>query len=175
MKVRRFSFVGFMICIAGLLCISPSVLASFHDNGNGTVSDTSTGLMWQQDTARDGGGNYDLMNWEEALAYCEGLSLGGHTDWRLPNIKELDFLVDLSRYNPSINTVYFPNTLASNYWSSTTGADYTDGAWGMYFNGGYVYCYSKSNYYYVRAVRGGQGGSLDHLNPVLLLLLLLGN
>ena len=67
-------FVGFMICMAGLLCISPSVLASFHDNGNGTVSDTSTGLMWQQDSARDEWGNYDTMTWEEALARtAEGL------------------------------------------------------------------------------------------------------
>jgi len=163
MKVSRLGLVGFMICMAGLLCISPSVLASFHDNGNGTVSDTSTGLVWQQDTARDEWGDYDSMTWEEALDYCEVLSLGGHTDWRLPNIKELDSLVDLSRYGPAINTVYFPNTLSSYYWSSTTNAYGSDYAWFMGFDGGYDGWYGKSNYYYVRAVRGGLAGSLGHL------------
>ena len=135
-------------------------LASFHDNGNGTVSDTSTGLMWQQDTARDEWGDYDYMTWEEALDYCEVLSLGGHTDWRLPNIKELDSLVDLSRYNPAINTFYFPNTLASTYWSSTT---YPYHAWYMHFDYGYDNWFNKSSTSYVRAVRGGQGGSLSNL------------
>ncbi|MDQ1333920.1 MAG: hypothetical protein QG552_870, partial [Thermodesulfobacteriota bacterium] len=72
---------------------------TFVDKGNGTVTDTSTGLMWQQDTARDDQGNYDTMTWEEALAYCEGRTLGGHTDWRLPTIKELRSLVDYTRYN----------------------------------------------------------------------------
>ena len=76
------------------------------DNGNGTVSDNATGLMWQQDTARDGG-NYDAMTWEEALAYCEALNLGGLTDWRLPTIKELRSLVDYGEYNPAINKTFF--------------------------------------------------------------------
>jgi hypothetical protein len=159
MKVRRLGLVGFMICMAGLLCVSPSVLASFHDNGNGTVSDTSTGLMWQQDTARDEWGDYDHMTWEEALDYCEVLSLGGHTDWRLPNIKELDSLMDLSRYSPAINTVYFPNTLPDGYWSSTTCAQRPGYTWTLYFSEGLEDWRNKSGSYCVRAVRDGQGES----------------
>ena len=72
--------------------------ARFVDNGNGTVSDTSTGLMWQQDTDRQTGNKYYvLMTWEEALLYCENLQLGGYTDWRLPTVKELRSLADYSQ------------------------------------------------------------------------------
>jgi hypothetical protein len=122
---------------------------SFTDNGDGTVTDTSTGLMWQQ------AGSSNSMDWGEALAYCEALNLGGYTDWRLPNEKELRSLVDYSRYNPAINTAFFPNTAALWYWSSTTFADGTDSAWGMgfdYGNGNHV---NKYYSYYVQAVRVG--------------------
>ncbi len=64
---------------------------NFSDNGNGTISDDATELMWQQ--ADDG----ITRDWENSLSYCEGLSLGGHIDWRLPNAKELHSIVDYSR------------------------------------------------------------------------------
>ncbi len=63
----------------------------FQDNSNGTISDQTTGLMWQQ--ADDG----QMRDWEEALAYAETLELDGHADWRLPNAKELQSLVDYTR------------------------------------------------------------------------------
>jgi hypothetical protein len=134
-------------------------LDNYTDNGNGTVTDTSTGLMWQQTTSST------KMTWEQSLAYCEGLNLGGHADWRLPTIKELQSLVDYSRDNPSINTTYFPNTVASIYWSSTTYANGTEDAWGVDFDNGYGYDYFHYKHYgyYVRAVRGGQSGALGNL------------
>lgn len=64
---------------------------NFADNGDGTVTDYATGLIWQQ--ADSGSG----MIWEDALDYCESLSLAGGTDWRLPNAKELQSIVDYSR------------------------------------------------------------------------------
>jgi len=64
---------------------------NFSDNGNGTISDDATELMWQQ--ADDG----ITRDWENSLSYCEGLSLGGHIDWHLPNAKELHSIVDYSR------------------------------------------------------------------------------
>ncbi|MEK7846656.1 MAG: DUF1566 domain-containing protein, partial [Nitrospinota bacterium] len=94
--------------------------------------------------------------WESAITYCEGLSLGSYTDWRLPNIKELKSIVDNTKYNPSIDTTYFPNTNSSIYWSSTTVADLTSYAWGVDFYDGYVYYDFKSYNGYVRCVRGGQ-------------------
>ena len=132
-------------------------LAGFVDNGDGTVSDTFTGLMWQQ------GEPESTMTWESAISYCEGLSLAGYTDWRLPNRKELRSIVDYSLYSPAIDTTYFPNTVSSDYWSSTTLASNTGHAWYIIFINGYGNGYSKSNAYYVRAVRGGQARSLGHL------------
>jgi hypothetical protein len=107
--------------------------------------------MWQQATAP---GTY---NWSNAITYCENLVLGGYSDWRLPSIKELSTLVDRSipYPGPTINTTYFPGTVASYYWSSTTFAFSTYGAWHVSFGFGGVYGHSKYDDYYVRAVRGG--------------------
>ncbi len=63
----------------------------FVDNNDGTVTDTATGLMWQKKDSGRG------MDWEAALKYAEDLTLAGHHDWRLPNAKELQSIVDYSR------------------------------------------------------------------------------
>jgi len=102
----------------------------FIINGNGTVTDTDTGLMWQQDTATN------TMDWRSALSYCEALDLGGYNDWRLPNIKELSSIADLNRYDPAIETDYFPDTVLANYWSSTTYASRTNRTWLLNFHNG---------------------------------------
>ena len=70
----------------------------FTDNGDGTITDYATGLMWQQ---ADNGETYD---WEHALAYAESLTLAGHSDWRLPNAKELQSIVDYSRSPQTTNS-----------------------------------------------------------------------
>ena len=57
----------------------------FVNNGNGTVTDNCTGLIWQKDSGNDG----NPLRWCSALAYCENLDFGGHDDWRLPNVREL--------------------------------------------------------------------------------------
>jgi|GEM_PF-699443 len=134
---------------------------NFIDNNDGTVTDTSTGLMWQKATAS----NTANYTWEQALTYCENLTLGGYSDWRLPNRNELQTIVDYSRYMPAINTTFFPGTLYNYYpfyyWSSTTDAYYTDYAWGVSFFNGAIYGdglnYTiKSGTLFVRAVRDGQ-------------------
>ncbi len=103
---------------------------SFVDNGDGTVTDLATGLMWQ--TADDG----TPRDWEEALSYCENLSLAGHDDWHLPTIKELQSLVDYTRSpqttaSPAIDPIFSCTEISdpdgnSNYgfyWSGTTHLD----------------------------------------------------
>ena len=116
---------------------------------DGTVTDISTGLMWQQTTAPG------IYTWEQALEYCKSLDLAGFTDWRLPTIKELASIVDYSRYKPAIDTDYFPDTVEY-YWSSTTYVNNTYGAWYVYFYNGNINYGHKSKSYYVRAVRDGQ-------------------
>lgn len=74
---------------------------SFKDNGDGTVSDLNTGLEWQQIPTPQG------MTWAEAKAYCESLELGGHSDWRLPTLKELFSISNFSAGWPYIDTNYF--------------------------------------------------------------------
>ena len=125
-------------------------------NGDSTVTDTVAGLMWQQ-------GTDVATNWEAAISHCEALTLAGYEDWRLPNRRELRSIVDYSKYSPAIDTDYFPGTLSSYYWSSTTRAYNTGSAWSVYFRSGHDDYGDKSYSYYARAVRGGQVRLLGHL------------
>lgn len=113
-------------------------LNNFVNNGDGTVTDLATGLMWQ--LADDG----QTRDWEEALDYAENLELAGYDDWRLPDIKELQSIVDYSKSvattnSPAIDDMFSlteiidPNgdTNYGFYWSSTThqdGMNIADGA-----------------------------------------------
>ena len=83
----------------------------FVDNGDGTVTDASTGLMWQRETAP---GTY---TWQEALEHCAGLDFAGHKDWRLPTVSELVGIVDYGRHGPAIDPVL--GAVPSVYWSSS--------------------------------------------------------
>ncbi len=126
---------------------------SLTDNMDGTITDDNSGLMWDK---RSSASN---MTWEEALAWCEDLSLAGYEDWRMPTVKELKSLVDDNADGQMIDINYFPDTTSSYYWSSTTHAYYPDNAWLVgfsYGNNGYG---NKTGRYYVRAVRGGRGGT----------------
>ena len=98
---------------------------------------------------------------EDFINALNSAHFGGYSDWRLPTINELDSIVNNDipypgHPGPTINTTYFLNTVSSFYWSSTTYANYTSYAWGVYFDNGGDYGYDKSSGHYVRAVRGGQ-------------------
>jgi hypothetical protein len=136
---------------------------SYADNGNGTVTDNNTGLMWQK---QDDGNTY---NWYQASGtysatytssqdVCGSLNLGGYSDWRLPTKKELMSILNygIPYPGPTIDPV-FSNTKSSHYWSSTPCAYYPNLAWFVDFSHGYVNDdFYKSHHYYVRCVRGGQ-------------------
>ncbi|MFZ4440040.1 MAG: DUF1566 domain-containing protein [Syntrophales bacterium] len=129
---------------------------NFVNNANGTVSDTATGLMWQQETVRE-------IDWKTALAYAEGLSLAGYDDWRLPTITELQTIVDYRHRAPAIDTTFFPDTLSSIYLSSTpyalAGGDYY--AWTFDFSDGSSSGRKRDKWTAsaARVVRGGQSAS----------------
>ena len=136
----------------------------FEDNGNGTVTDHLTGLIWLKNANCAG----SMMNWNDALTYCNTLASGscGLTDgsvvgdWRLPNRKELLSLVDYSRCNPALPQGHlFNNAQSSSYWSAGTCAYRTYGAWFVRMDFGHVDGYYKSSSYYVWPVRGGRGGT----------------
>ena len=115
----------------------------FHDNGDGTISDNATGLMWMQDDNGEG------VNWEDALSYAESFEYAGHSDWRLPDAKELQSIVDFTRspstsnsaaINALFNCTEIFNEANQNdygcYWSSTTHASWRAGYTGA--NAAYV-------------------------------------
>ena len=92
----------------------------FLDNGDGTVTDNCTGLMWQKNTpAIKGNFNY-FVDWCRALDYCDNLTFAGHDDWRLPNVVELMSLIDYGDDFDRTYSVFDPPPI-TRYWSSTVG------------------------------------------------------
>jgi hypothetical protein len=144
---------------------------SLANNDDGTVTDNRTGLIWQKCSSglnndSSCSGNISKYTWDQALAYCKSLSLGSsiYSQWRLPNIKEIESLSDDTVYHPAINSVAFPNVPSgyqSYYWSSTTDAGGPDQAWVVDFSSGIVDESFKVSFAgtggasYVRCVRGG--------------------
>jgi len=143
----------------------------FTDNGNGTVTDNLTGLIWLKDA-----NCFGSTGWAQALVECNSLANGscGLSDgssagnWRLPNVKELQSLIHYGVYDPALpNTVGtgkwsngdpFINVQSLYYWSSTTYAYNPSSAWYVHMYYGYVYSSSSANKgysYYVWPVRGG--------------------
>jgi hypothetical protein len=113
-----------------------------------TVRDSQTNLTWQRS------GPSAVYNQPDATLYCQGLSLGGFaTGWRLPNLKELQTLVDVRSINPAIDSVAFPGTVSSAYWSSSPYVISTADAWVVGFYYGQSYSVDLTNAYHVRCVR----------------------
>jgi hypothetical protein len=118
---------------------------AYVDNGNGTVTDGATGLMWMQ------GDNGAGVLWQDALSYAEDSDYAGYTDWRLPSAKELQGLVDYTRSpattgSAAIDAVFDCTSITNEagaadypyYWSSTTlsSSTPTNGSWAVYVSFG---------------------------------------
>lgn len=117
------------------------------------VTDNLTGLMWVKSP------DSITRTWSDALTYANGLiSICGYDDWRLPNVNELESLVNAEQANTAtwLTTQGFSNVQASFYWSSTTFASLTGYAWVVSMFSGLVVNYYKVNNYYVWPVRAGQ-------------------
>lgn len=74
---------------------------NYTDNGDGTITDNVTGLIWTQELSTS------AMSWSEASEYCESLTIGGYSDWRLPTVKDLWSIRDFSQGWPWVDTDYF--------------------------------------------------------------------
>ena len=147
------------VCRDDILATAPD--SRFQDNGNGTVTDLATGLIWKQcaeglSGAGCASGRAATFTWQEALQHAEAADFAGSSMWRLPNKNELASLVERRCYAPAINERYFPSTPSSWFWSSSPYADYSRGAWYVYFLYGNVYGNFKPFDGYVRLVRAGQ-------------------
>lgn len=139
-NIQRLMFIYFLVVV--LLCISFNVNAltcyseiapstpdsRFVDSGDGTITDLGTNLQWQRCPAGKSGidcsaGAVITATWESTLQYVVDLNAGDgyatHNDWRLPNIKELSSIVEVSCRAPALNVRFFPGEIDSLYWSSS--------------------------------------------------------
>jgi hypothetical protein len=160
---------------------------TFVDNGDGTVTDANTGLMWEKKS--DDGSVHDwddtyawgsasvpyLMNGPMVTVFLDTLNdvagggancFAGHCDWRMPNRRELESIIDFENVNPAVpgvfNSTCAPGcsvttcsciTLTNSYWTSTTYSQLPAAAWVVNFSVGNIFADIKSSDYYVRAVR----------------------
>ncbi|HVM94744.1 MAG TPA: DUF1566 domain-containing protein [Candidatus Acidoferrales bacterium] len=156
-------------------CPSPS--QRFVDNGDGTITDGKTGLMWEKKSDEASPavhGQNTQYSWDDAstvfLAELNSNAFAGHTDWRMPSVTELQSLVDYSHFAPAVDPAFNTGcisdctvttcscTQADYYWSTTAYQDPSlpGYAWNVDFNLGALNSYEKSlPAFYVRAVRGG--------------------
>ena len=132
-------------CVAGDALPSPN----FEDltfDGQKVIYDRSNGLLWQ------GTDSATQRNWQDAANYCQNLTYGGKTDWRLPNVSELHALVDYGKHEPASDAVH--GMRSSYYWSTNAASEFAAGAtsWSVYFGTGRKFIFGNSNVYYVRCV-----------------------
>jgi hypothetical protein len=130
----------------------------FTNNGDGTVTDNLTGLVWLQRANVSG-----QRSWSQALLYCNNLDSGDYAwlsdgsvpgDWRLPNVRELQSLIDYSETNPALPDAHpFDNVILSEYWSSSIYAPNTVNAWRVGLGDGIVYRNLATYTFYAWPVR----------------------
>lgn len=111
---------------------------NFVDNGDSTITDNSTGLMWMKNDSKTG------MTWQNALGYSENLQYAGHSDWRLPDAKELHSILDYTRSpgttnSAAIDPLFYATAITNEagqsdygcYWTSTTHSNWSSVAGGF--------------------------------------------
>jgi len=143
----------YIIAVRGEKLAEPAVII----NGDGTVTDITTKLMWQKIP--------ESKSWGDSLTYCEGLELSNYKDWRMPNIAELQSLFN---YNLNTNVLYESDP--QSLWSSTSRAETGNYNHAWYLSaGGQIAPSDKGSSKYVHAVRGPVT-SLFSLNHAILIL-----
>jgi len=145
-KIFITAALAFMLCLTGLVMSGEAQARRFVDNGNGTVTDTMTGLMWTKDA-----NPFRLLNWHDAMSICSSFSISGIGGWRLPGKDELVLL-----YHAMQGGHPFTGVQSSFYWSSTIFAHNTDRAWYVNMGYGYVDSYYKTGTNQIWPVRSGQ-------------------
>jgi Protein of unknown function (DUF1566) len=128
---------------------------SFTDNGNGTILDNVTGLVWQKCAIGESGSACSTVSttsysWSAAKSQCANLGTG----WRLPTAFELAGIIDYGKSLVTINSIAFPGTAPADYWSSTSHPLYTTLAWYVSFAQGTTWLDYQTDTKYARCVKG---------------------
>jgi hypothetical protein len=144
----------------------------YTDNGDGTIRDNRTGLVWEK-LSLDGSihdvASRGIQNWpqavEQQVATLNAMAFAGHIDWRLPNVRELASIVNAEKFDPAVSVEFHTNctdgctvltcscTPPYYYWSSTTYAAAPAYAWTEHFSGVFVDASGKTQVQSMRAVR----------------------
>lgn len=157
----------------------------FVDNGDGTISDGNTGLMWEKKCG-GGGGLHDyrrvyrwadrsadetIWGWIAAINAERTTGFAGYDDWRIPNVKELQSIIDYERFGPAVTPTFHDEqcrgcmnlgapecscAAPSFHWTATTFADFVAHAYSVGFGSGLIDDAVKSRRLFIRAVRGGR-------------------
>ena len=134
----------------------PTPNPRFTDHGDGTVTDALTGLMWTKNADACSGNH----TWPDAMDCVanqyRSSCYAGYCDWILPNIRQLQSLIDFGRHNPVLPSGHpFTSVMNFSYWSSTTSVVGTESAWLLYMNSGTTSFGNMQNGALVWPVRGG--------------------
>ncbi|CAK0768082.1 hypothetical protein CCP3SC5AM1_540008 [Gammaproteobacteria bacterium] len=131
----------------------------YIDNLDGTITDANTGLEWmrcavgQTWTGAACSGNPVTYTYNQAITVKS--TLAGHNDWRLPTIRELLTITDMTRHSPAIDAATFPNTPLDWFWSVSPVAGYSSLAWSVYFDSGDDTWGNRQSSRVLRLVRAG--------------------
>lgn len=169
-RLCRLQLIGLCLVLGsagtfGQDCNNTSLAATappdrFSDNGDGTVTDTASGLLWKRCSE---GQTWDgttcaeaatAHSWREAMDLADAATYAGKEDWRLPSLEELAALVEKACSRPAIDPQVFPGTAAAVYWSSTADTTNVDYAWLVHFHDGHGAKGHKYRAGHVRLVRG---------------------
>jgi len=122
------------------------------------VKDNITGLLWEVKTAKNALGSYTFVEVEKFVKTINGQKLCGETNWRLPQIQELQSIVDYSvpLPNPNIDLTFFPNSTSKIYWSATPYAKNINDVWGIYFEDGRIFEQDKKTSAAIHLVSSAQ-------------------
>jgi len=152
--------VASMFVAIGLLLFLPTHFASaaaFSDNGDGTITDASSSLMWEKcdfgKATTTCAGAASTFSFANASTTCKNLRLVSQSDWRIPQVAELDTIVDRTKQNPSINGTYFASTTIQWHWTNEPRVSTPANGWVVMFDEGSVSDDVKTVAYPIKCVR----------------------
>ena len=163
--MRVFCFLCFFISslVTAQTCLptfdATAQIDEFVDNGDGTVTDESLGLVWMRCSLGQTwvnetcSGDATELTWQKALQAVHGYKYAEQLGWRVPNMKELASLTERRCVRPAINEIFFPNTSSDDYWTSTPSVVDPNRVWVIAFFNSSNSLKDKSLFVFTRLVR----------------------